>query len=210
MPGSTATRARNARRLACRHSRRQPSVNFTRHVFIERRHLHCLRIALHVHKDDVGAPVGDNAHGGGIARKPAYVIDDRRTGIETGSHGRRVPRIDGDRDPGRRQFAHHRKDAAQFCFRGYWCSAGPRRLAAHIDHIRSVGDQRVAAANRGNHVARLAAIRKAVGGDVDDPHQPWPVKGDAGKSRWRPAAPVPRFRHGYRRRRIASEDRGGY
>ena len=69
-----------------------------------------------------------------------------------------------------------RQHAPQLFVRGHGLGIRPRAFAADVEQIGPVGDQLQRMSDCRIRVKELAAVRKAVGRDVDDPHHQRPPR----------------------------------
>src|SRR5690606_27723379 len=84
---------------------------------------------------------------------------------------RRSSDLDGDRDPAvGADRLDQRDDPGDLLGIGDGLGARPRRLPADVENVRALGDQPARVRQSRGRIAIAAAVREAVGGDVDDPH----------------------------------------
>jgi hypothetical protein len=149
----------------------EPVKDIERHIVVARITLHGLGAALRVHDADRQGVFGGKGGESGIKGEASHIVD------EVGTDARGLLRhgglagVDGD---GRRDFGadggDHRRGAADFVIdldRG-----GPRAggFAAHIEDRGSGARHRMGMGERLRGIEMLAAVGKAVRGDIEDAH----------------------------------------
>ena len=157
------------------HSLPEAPANLGQRVAVLRGRLHGLRRALAVHQDKgqvkVIPELGDRRDHLRVSQPAADVIDDSsarfdRAACHLGLGG--VHR-DGDRAL-RRESLDDGENAPQLLIRGDGGGPGSGGLAAYVQHIRALIDEVEAVLGRPLRSEELTAVREAIGGDVDDPH----------------------------------------
>ncbi len=95
------------------------------------------------------------------------------------AHHRRLDRVDADPSSFARQRFHQRNDAFQLDVLRDRQRAGPRRFAADVNDVGTVGDHPARMVQRLVAVDEEAAVGEGVRRDVEDAHHPRPFKAEA-------------------------------
>ncbi len=124
-----------------------------------------------MHGDEARPGLGRDLRYAGLALKAPHVVDDMRA-CRHGEPGRLLPvGVDGDENvAARAQRLDDRQDARLFFRRGHGGGTGPCRFAADIDDRGAVADHGFGLRDGGIGAIEAAAIGKAVGRDVEHPH----------------------------------------
>jgi hypothetical protein len=91
-----------------------------------------------------------------------------------------MPGVDRYDRAGLCEGAHHRLDTAYFLAGGEQGGSGAGRLAADVDNVGAGRQQRITLPDRAIGIKPAAAIKKAVGRDVEDTHHEGAIKGEPG------------------------------
>ena len=173
--------ARDAGRLACRDARREMIVDLGRRVCVDGLFLHRLGIALAVHQDHRDAKARDRGECLVVMGQRGDVVDDARTLADGKLHHPRLAGVDGNDGIrlGLSERLDHRQGAHQFLFVADGIGTGAGRFPADIEESGARRDLLPGTGERLFGAGVVAAVGKAVGGDVDHSHDARFVHGDA-------------------------------
>lgn len=158
----------------------QVGVDFHDDVAVAGIELHRAGCALHVHRTDTSPRVASYREHGGVSCQARHIIDD--FGPDLDRSGRHFPLRGIDRNGHPRlgrQPPDHFDDPPEFLSCWHRLGKWPRALAADIEQIRPGSDECQAVGYPRLNISMPTAIRKAVGGDVHDPHHQWPLESPA-------------------------------
>ena len=143
------------------------------HILILGLVLHGLGLALHVHQHHRHAQLG-RCGNRSVRAQSGDIIPDISAGLHCRTGHIRLERI--HRDACRCLFAQgldHRDDAAQFLIRRHRFSARPGTFAAHINHVRAVGQHLQTAIHRTAQIHKGSAVGETVRRNVQNAHDEW-------------------------------------
>ena len=138
--------------------------------------VHVAGPAAHVHEHERNTGGGADGRQVRIIAQPGDVVDEGGAVLDRPPGDLGLAGVDRDRHPQPpREAAQHRDDAPDLLVGRHLRGAGPGRLAAHVDDVRTVGLELQSRRRRMLGVRIRAAVGERIRGRVDDPHHERPL-----------------------------------
>ena len=144
------------------------AAHFSHDIVVRGPRLHVRARPARVHDDVRASGRGNDLHHRGVSRATAHVVDNRRTGVESGLCNDRARRVDAHDNTGSRELTHDRDHPVGFDLWFDPLGARPGGLAADVDDVRAGCNELEGVRDRRGPVGVPPAIGEGVRCDIQD------------------------------------------